>query len=201
VAEKQHLRKLCLQRRDDIAVDTARTAAKAAAASALSLVDSLDRLRRVGIYAAFGSELNTSPLARLLSQRGLLLAYPRVAPNSRELEFYETTADALAPGFFGIPEPVPASDRLLGPGDIDAFVVPGLAFDRAGARVGWGRGYYDITLARHADALRIGYAFDLQVVADVPTNPIDEHLDWLVTQSYIHQCPARQRAKSGRSEP
>ena len=63
-----------------------------------------------------------------------------------------------------------------------AFVVPGLAFDRAGGRIGWGRGHYDATLAAAPNARRIGLAFECQLVAEVPHAPHDVRLHFVVTE-------------------
>src|SRR5437867_2990352 len=71
---------------------------------------------------------------------------------------------------------------------IDAFVVPGLAFDRAGGRVGWGRGHYDATLAAaRPDALRIGIAFECQVIDHVPHDPHDALLHYVVTERDVYE--------------
>jgi 5-formyltetrahydrofolate cyclo-ligase len=106
------------------------------------------------------------------------VAYPRVVPGTRVLDFAE---GALASGAFGLLEP---GGPALALAEIAAFVIPGIAFSRDGGRIGWGRGYYDTTLAAaRADALRIGLAFDCQLVADVPREAHDIGVDLVVTET------------------
>ncbi|HEX5061643.1 MAG TPA: 5-formyltetrahydrofolate cyclo-ligase, partial [Kofleriaceae bacterium] len=74
--------------------------------------------------------------------------------------------------------------------EIAAVFVPGLAFDRAGGRIGWGRGYYDVTLAAASPAaLRIGLAFECQIIEHVPREPHDAALHYVVTEAAIYRAP------------
>lgn len=105
---------------------------------------------------------------------------PRV--DGPEVRFHAiANRETLAPGAFGIFEPT-ADSPLTEPGRIDLFLCPGLGFDRSGARLGRGKGYYDRLLARaRPDALLIGVAFDDHVVDRLPIEPHDRHMNHLLT--------------------
>jgi 5-formyltetrahydrofolate cyclo-ligase len=140
----------------------------------------------VGLYAAIRSEVDSAPIAARVQARGLRSAYPRVL-GPRTLGFSLATVDDLAPGAMGIPEP--AADRpRVQLAEIAAFIVPGLAFDATGARLGWGGGYYDHTLAGAPHARRIGVAFASQLVASVPTDNADQRVHMIVTEVALHRC-------------
>jgi 5-formyltetrahydrofolate cyclo-ligase len=97
---------------------------------------------------------------------------------------------------YGAAEPRSPDD--VPPESIDVVVVPGLAFDRQGYRVGYGRGYYDRFLPRtRADARRVGIAFSMQTVEDVPHGDADQPVDSLMTEIETICCRAeRARARA-----
>lgn len=138
----------------------------------------------VALYADKGSEVQTSRLDELLRAGGFRVAYPRVVDDQRELALSEAAISDLVPsGRLGLREPI--AEAMMQLADIRAFVVPGLAFDRDGGRVGWGKGHYDATLAG-TTALRVGIAFDCQVVDSVPHEPHDAVLDAIITETTTH---------------
>jgi 5-formyltetrahydrofolate cyclo-ligase len=118
-----------------------------------------------------------------LRARGFAIAYPRVVADARPLVFH-AVADLgeLVPGYRGIQEPATTAPALE-LAAIAAFVIPGAAFDRAGNRLGWGRGHYDATLARAPHALRVGLAFDCQIVDHLAREDHDIPLHLVVTES------------------
>jgi 5-formyltetrahydrofolate cyclo-ligase len=92
------------------------------------------------------------------------------------------TLDELAPTRFGLREPS-ADAQEVPVADIAAFVVPGLAFDRAGGRIGWGRGHYDATFAAASPAaLRVGLAYECQLIEHVAPEPHDVALHIIITE-------------------
>lgn len=91
----------------------------------------------------------------------------------------------MAPGRFGIPEPVDATTVL--PPTIDVVLVPGLAFDRDGGRLGWGRGYYDRALATAPHAARVGVCLEPGIVSHVPMEAHDLPMHWVVTPSATYR--------------
>lgn len=117
------------------------------------------------------------------------------------LELFEIRGGGeLAPASFGLLEPTAAvresPARRVDAGAVDLFVVPGVAFDRQGRRLGYGRGYYDrlLSLARPEAAI-VGLAFDAQLVPQVPAGDHDVAMDHVITESDVY--PPAARASSG----
>jgi 5-formyltetrahydrofolate cyclo-ligase len=141
------------------------------------------------VYSPVRGEIDPGAAARALAGRGVRLVYPRVLEGEHRLEFHEV---AFAPGgldpidvragAFGILEPLPSAP-IVPLEHIDLFLVPGLGFDDTGSRLGWGRGYYDRTLARVPSAIRIGYCYACQIVPHVPHHHDDLPMHYLVTEA------------------
>lgn len=166
-------------------------AARAADDAAAHLLPTVAKARRVALYAAIRGELDPGPAARLLLAEGIALAFPRVDTPRGPLRFHEITdLGALRPGHLGILEP-PRSLPVVPLAAIDAFVVPGLAFDRRGARLGWGKGYYDRTLLEAPTATRIGFGFASQLVENAPFGPGDAAMDCVMTEAGGVHCGRR----------
>jgi 5-formyltetrahydrofolate cyclo-ligase len=153
----------------------------------------------VALYAPVRGELDTAPLFRDLRSRGKTVLYPRICDTSRLLSFHIVTGESqLQPSGLGIPEPGPGQ-AVVPLHRIDVFVVPGLAFDLQGQRLGWGHGYYDTTLGAVPSSLRVGYAYEFQVVPKVPATADDEHMDLLCTPArtlLLHARPHPQRRRN-----
>ncbi len=140
----------------------------------------------LALYAAKGTEVATTAIAEHAALRGIELAYPRVLDDDRTLMFHLVTADELIAGRFGLREPR-ADSPAVALERIAAFVIPGLAFDLEGGRVGWGRGYYDATLAKAPSALRLGVAFACQIVDHLPRDPHDVAMHYVITELATHE--------------
>jgi 5-formyltetrahydrofolate cyclo-ligase len=134
-------------------------------------------------FLSFGDELDTGPLLGRLYRDGFRLCLPVMQGKARPLIFREwSPGDTLRTVQWGIQEPGPGKPALTP----DILLVPLLAFDRTGHRLGYGGGYYDRTLAAlHAagPALAIGVAFDEQEVDAVPHLDYDQPLDGVLTPS------------------
>ena len=174
-------RRTVLLRRDALAPEQRAAATVRIAEEVEGLLRTLPAGAVVGLYAAKGSEVATDEIDRRARALGLRVAYPRVVDGARRLVFAEAEIGELVVARFGLREPV-AGAREIALGDIAAFVVPGIAFDRGGGRIGWGHGHYDATLAAAPAALRIGIAFDCQVSDHVPRDPHDALLHHVVTE-------------------
>ena len=141
----------------------------------------------VALYWPVKRELDTLPLIEQLHQAGVRIALPVVAGNSRVLAFREWTPDTtMTTGLFGIPIP-PETAPMLMP---DMVVMPLLAFDRKGYRLGHGSGYYDATAAAmraHRDVTLVGYAYAEQMcLFALPREEHDMPMDYVVTPQGIH---------------
>ena len=134
-------------------------------------------------YCAIGAELNCLPLLAWLAHEGFQTSLPVITPKGHPLVFRAwAPADPLFDRMWGIREPGPEAAVL----DPDVLLVPLLAFDAAGWRLGYGGGYYDRTLARlraMKPVIAIGVAFDEQEQPAVPRGPFDQPLDWILTPS------------------
>src|SRR5512140_2635888 len=140
----------------------------------------------VSVYSAKGSEVETTRIDAFARGMGLVVAYPRVIAKQRLLAFHAVTLDELAPARFGLREPNAAAPGIAVT-DIAAFLVPGLAFDRSGGRIGWGRGHYDATFAAASpSALRVGLAYERQLIDQVAREPHDVALHIIITEVATH---------------
>lgn len=176
--------------RDSLESQVRETKSAAACERARALVSQLGADAVVGLYAAMRSELDVTNLAEDFLEQGYKVVYPRVSDESPVLRFSRLHSSELEPGRFLVPEP-PADSTFVELSQITAFIVPGLAFDTEGNRLGWGKGHYDQTLARCPDALRIGICFQEQIMAAVPFDATDQKMDWVVTDTGAFPGPRR----------
>jgi 5-formyltetrahydrofolate cyclo-ligase len=137
----------------------------------------------VSSYYAIGDEAVPGALESELRRRGHAIVLPRVAGRNLPLDFHLWEEGAqLHRGGFGLSEP--SRDwPMLAP---DVLIVPLLAFDRQGYRIGYGAGYYDRTirgLRDRKDIIAAGFAFSIQEFEAVPHLEYDERLDWVVTET------------------
>lgn len=149
-------------------------------------LDEWKAAQTVALYAAFDSEVRTELLARAAWEDEKAIGYPRVDQHGGKLIFHRVqSSDELRPGIWGIPEPSPDAD-LIEPPTVDLWIVPGLAFDDGRHRVGYGKGYYDGVLSSaREDALKVGVAFETQIVPEVPVGPHDVSMDYVVTENRL----------------
>ena len=139
-------------------------------------------------YMALREEVQTIPIIELALRKGKRVAVPKVQATSRELALYwiTSTSTGFAPGPYGILEPIGETGQEASVADIDLFLVPGLAFDEEGWRVGFGRGYYDRLLGRDSNqAVSVGLAFQFQIVPHCPHGLLDVPVDYVVTEERV----------------
>lgn len=142
----------------------------------------------VSLYFPMRDELDTEPLVAALIEKGVRVALPVVSRRKAPLVFRAySPGDELADGAYG--ELVPTADAPEVTPDV--LVVPLLAFTRDGGRLGYGGGYYDRTLKALRSAgspIAVGYAFGAQEVDALPLTPLDQPLDWVVTERGAIKC-------------
>ena len=178
---KAALRGTMTARRAGIAPEVAARAGEAIAAR-LSGAAELARCRRLALYAASQGEPSLDALAAWAAERGIETLWPRVARAA--LEFAPCGAGALVRGRFGIPAPPDERPAVaLAAGDV--VLLPALALDAAGRRLGRGGGHYDRTLAGVAGPLLVGVGYDWQLVGEVPAGPEDRRVDMVATEARL----------------
>mgnify|MGYP000398038091 CR=1 FL=1 len=181
-AAKQALRAEMTERRRMVTAGERESASLSIAETGLGFVG-IPRRAVVSGFAAFEDELDPLPLMAALADAGHPLALPVTTGRGNPLVFRLWSPDApLVDAAFGLREPSAEAPEVLP----DTLLVPLLAFDAAGYRLGFGAGYYDRTLAKLRAAgtvVAIGIAFDIQKVDNVPHDRYDERLDWVLTPS------------------
>jgi 5-formyltetrahydrofolate cyclo-ligase len=158
-----------------------RAALSLSAADRLVKQQAWQNARAILFYSPSPQELDLSPLLVRARTEGRLAALPRFAPE-QQLYVPVPIQDPdclLQPGQFGILEP-PFHWPALPPNQLDLILVPGIAFDLDGQRLGRGRGFYD-RLLTHVRSTKCGVAFDFQVEPKVPSEPHDVRVDFLLT--------------------
>jgi 5-formyltetrahydrofolate cyclo-ligase len=177
---KKTIRRDALARRDALPAAERATAATTIAARAFPLAITPGTI--VSGFSPLKSEINPVPLMRKLSDAGARLALPVVAGKGKPLIMRAWGfGEPLDSGVWGIREPKPEAPEVAP----DILLVPLLAFDRNGNRIGYGAGYYDMTIARLRGlkpVLAVGIAFAAQQIGAVPATPRDARLDLVLTE-------------------
>ena len=159
--------------------------AATAVAVALLALPELAGARTVLAYAALPAELDPAPAVSALRKRGARVAYPRIqSPGVLDLHLVDHELELVA-GPFGLGQPSEHAPHVARDA-IDAVIVPGLAFDDCGRRLGYGGGYYDrLLVSLRPDCLFIGIAFDEQLLPQIPAEPHDVRVDMIVTPTRV----------------
>lgn len=183
--EKAMLRRTMRARRQALSPATM-AAAGAAVTRRVRELPRWAEAREILAYLPIRGELDTRALAEDVLARGARLLLPRCrdnAPGELDLGCVGCLAEAV-PGHFGIPEP--PAEKCQAPEAFapDLILVPGLAFDRAGSRLGFGGGYYDrlLALPLAENALVVGLAYEFQLVDRLPVQAWDRAMDVIVTE-------------------
>ena len=156
-------------------------AASEAVCQRLTRLPELAGIRAVVGYAATAREVSVDPALGRLLAAGVTVCLPWVAGQDLGLGQVDSLDD-LEPGWRGVREPAVSRRRPLRPGALDAALVPGVGFDLAGNRLGYGGGHFDRLLGRlRRGAVVVGVALDEQIVDTLPTEPHDRPVSVIVT--------------------
>jgi 5-formyltetrahydrofolate cyclo-ligase len=181
--KKAELRREAAARRDALPAEVRKAAAEVIAARAFPL--SLAPGTVVSGFMPMKSEINPLTLMKTLADAGAKLALPKIAGRGKPLVMRAWKWGApLDTGQWGIREPKPDAPEV----EPDILLVPLLAFDRAGQRIGYGAGYYDMTIARLRSLKKVtavGVAFAMQEVPAVPATERDARLDLVLTENDV----------------
>ncbi len=195
--DKRAARRTVLAVRDGLS-EQERVARSAAITDRLLALPEVAGARTVMAFWSFGSEVDTMGLIDRLFADERTVALPRIEAGDVVPVAYRR-GDAVTATTFGAMEP--ASGAVLGPEELDLVVVPGVVFDRAGNRVGYGAGYYDRLLARvRPGAHAVAIAFGLQVLERVPSGGTDRRVHVIVTEDEVIRPGSSEGPRSGEVE-
>ena len=142
--------------------------------------------KKIGLYSPVKNEVRTDSIFFKAVESGKEVYFPKVARGS--LSFHRVgNLHELTPGKFGIPEPDGCAQRA-GPEELDLLIVPGVAFDGGGRRLGYGKGCYDRFMVDIPASKRIGILYKLQLQKSIPYEGHDVDLDLLVHELGIIFC-------------
>ncbi len=199
---KQAIRKNILAQREQLPADT-RAAYSMAITERLLQLPEYQQANAVLGYMNFGAEFASEFWVARVLAGGKRLALPKVNHHTNQLDLYwvDDIENQLVAGLWGIREPiVERCERLNTLNEIEFVLLPGVAFTRDGARLGYGKGYYDKLLMKQL-AIRLGEhtisakplvagAYSMQLVERIPQEATDRKVEWLVTESETIHCAA-----------
>jgi 5-formyltetrahydrofolate cyclo-ligase len=184
---KTHVRAQILAARAQLSA-AQRVQASAAIRQRLEDLPELRGARTLLGYAAFGAEVDLDPWLERLLASGVGVFLPWVDGERLGIARVTDLETDLVPGWHGVREPRAIGRRPARPDRLDAVVIPGVAFDRHGGRLGYGGGHFDRFLAAlNPHTSVVGIAFERQLVETVPTAPHDRPVDLVVTESTVYR--------------
>ena len=151
-------------------------------------LDCIKNAKNIMLYLDFNNEVSTDSLIKKLLNLGKIVSSPITLKEERKLIPSQITdlKNGIQYGAYNISEPKPECSPAINIKDLDVVIVPAVAYDKNCYRLGYGGGFYDRFLENlRKDAVTIGIAFDLQIFDEVPKEPHDAQLDYIVTESRI----------------
>ncbi len=141
----------------------------------------------VHCYVSIRNEVDTRVIIRDMIRSKISVIVPVTDVNTKVLRHSRITdIDTLRPGTMGIPQPERVDMKELDLDKVDLVILPGVAFDRFGNRIGFGGGFYDRFLSE-IDAVKVGLAYEFQIVDKIEADPHDETVDRVITQDRIYE--------------
>ena len=182
--DKKKTRQRVLQQRRAFSA-TEKTPAEQRMLKFLQSWDVFRQAKTIHIFISKTDEPDTSPIIESAWESGKTVAVPCVVPDSFELFHSQLKSfEDLSSGALGVLEPSPEGRIAMNPESFDLVIIPGVAFDRQGGRLGYGKGYYDRFLEQ-TTAFRLALAFNFQVLEKVPTEKHDVPMNGILTESGI----------------
>ena len=156
-----------------------------------NLKDVLDGANPLMVYVSKPLEVHTRALIVQLLAQGKTVVVPIIEKDTKTLRLsYIKDPAVLSQSTFDVSEPV-GHEMPAQASDVKAVIIPMLAFDKRGNRLGYGAGYYDRFLTTHPHMTRIGIAFACQELMEISTDPTDAGMDLIVTDTGIIRCQCR----------
>lgn len=200
--EKKRIRAEMKARRNELSHNAVREAAYLGANALFHprQLNLFSRFRGFATYLSLANEFPTDVIVRELFRAGAAACVPYYqVPHETYAWAAFSPNDPLCEGYRGIPEP--AAPRQADPAAIDVALIPGLAFDVCGGRIGYGGGVYDRLLPKlRAGVLRVALAFDFQVSSvELPQEEHDLPMDYIVTEKQWIDCRLARRVRRARN--
>ncbi len=197
--EKDKIRRLFVPQRMSLEKEFVKRAGEDISSRLMKIAELMDS----DIFAAFapaGGEPDITGFLRKQISKGKEVCFPRFrrAANRYEMAVAADLAKDFARGKFGIMEPVPEKQAV--PANVlkeTPWLVPGIAFDRKGGRLGHGKGIFDRLLS-DASGFKIGICYEWQIIDTVPSDAVDVMMDMVVTESGTYRCTRKTERRDGR---
>ncbi len=182
---KTEIRKRLLGLRNSLSTEQI-TAGSGEIVTRLMWIEEIRKAATLMVYLSFGSEVDLDGLIRWCWGEGKRIVVPFCRPESRELTACRIDGfNELETGHYGIRAPKEGLIRPVDGGEIEVILVPAVAFDRRGYRIGYGGGYYDRFLPQAPQAVKIGVAFASQIIEEIPVDGHDLPVDMIVTEREV----------------
>ena len=155
--------------------------------------DIWQKAEKIAVYLSFGSEVSTNEIVKRGFAQKKIIAAPITDQESFAMEFYQIDPQSnTLKAALGMQEPIAQQEKLLQAEQIDLCILPGIAFDAKGQRLGMGKGCYDRYLPRlKKEAVKVALAFEDQIVKDpLPNEAFDVMMDYIFTEKRIIVCHA-----------
>jgi len=180
---KRKLRQVMLARRRTLSAEERRVSGHLIQQAFVALPEFV-KARVVALYSAIDGEVETAEVLEAALKARKTVIFPAVCGD--HLRFVKVSDPVeMAKGAFGIPEPCLSGEAYL-PGSADLIVIPGVAFDRTGKRLGFGKGYYDRALHHlEGGGKLVGFCYDFQLVDQIVSEPHDVAVDIIITEKRV----------------
>ncbi len=153
------------------------------------LLDLVNGFETIMVYASKIPEVETKEIIQDLNRRGVRVVVPIIERETCSLRLsYLPDPSLLVPSTFNVPEPL-GNELPARPEDVQVVIIPMVAFDRGGNRLGYGAGYYDRFLhGVRPDCIRLGLAYEAQLLPAVPAGTSDERVSRVITEAGLYHC-------------
>lgn len=186
-AEKKELRSKMLAIRRELK-EAYRQKASLRMIDVLCALPDFKEPKTVLCYVSMADEVQIRPLIERWLEAGVTVALPKVTGKGQMEAVTLSSFDDLLEGEYGILTPDPEKGEVIPPEKLDLIIVPGVAFDTRGERLGMGAGFYDAYMSRAVNAKRIALAYSCQLVANVPMEEHDVLVHKIITEQGIYNC-------------
>lgn len=188
--DKKVLRKKMLEKRSQLSLEKIEEKSKIIANNLFNL-NQYKKANFIFSFISFKDEVNTHEIIKKSISIGKRVGVPIPVPKTKELKVSELIDfdKELDLGFYNILTPKDKYIRIVPPQLVDLVLVPGVAFDKRGYRVGYGGGYYDRFFSNiNENVIKIGLCYEMQIIPEVPKDPYDIPIDFILTEKEFIQC-------------